>query len=72
MKKNVFDQINKDKFYDYLKENSFYIKDLNRNPMFYNAFKEQIKTKYHLRMTDKVENVINDIEMVSEIMKVIK
>lgn len=72
MKKNVLDQINKDKFYDYLKENSFYIKDLNRNPMFYNTFKEQIKTKYHLRMTDKVENVINDIEMVSEIMKVIK
>ena len=66
------EKLNKDKYLDYLKQNSFYVKDLNRNPSTYNTFKEQIKTKYHLRVSDKVENVLNDIETVTEVMKVIK
>lgn len=72
MKQIVLANIKKDKMYDYLKQNSFYIKDLNRNPLLYTQFKEYIKDKYHLRLTDKVEGIINDIETVSDIMKVIK
>lgn len=72
MKQVVLANIKKDKMYDYLKQNSFYIKDLNRNPFLYTKFKEYIKDKYHLRLTDKVEGIINDIETVSDIMKVIK
>lgn len=72
MKKIVLAKLNKDKFLDYLKQNSFYVKDLNRNPSTYNTFKEQIKTKYHLRVSDKVENVLNDIETVTDVLKVIK
>ncbi len=72
MKQVVLANIKKDKMYDYLKQNSFYIKDLNRNPLLYTQFKEYIKDKYHLRLTDKVEGIINDIETVSDIMKVIK
>lgn len=72
MKQVVLANIKKDKMYDYLKQNSFYIKDLNRNPFLYTQFKEYIKDKYHLRLTDKVEGIINDIETVSDIMKVIK
>lgn len=72
MKQIVLANIKKDKMYDYLKQNSFYIKDLNRNPFLYTQFKEYIKDKYHLRLTDKVEEIINDIETVSDIMKVIK
>lgn len=72
MKQFVLANIKKDKMYDYLKQNSFYIKDLNRNPLLYTQFKEYIKDKYHLRLTDKVEGIINDIETVSDIMKVIK
>lgn len=72
MKQIVLANIKKDKMYDYLKQNSFYIKDLNRNPFLYTQFKEYIKDKYHLRLTDKVEGIINDIETVSDIMKVIK
>lgn len=72
MKQFVLANIKKDKMYDYLKQNSFYIKDLNRNPFLYTQFKEYIKDKYHLRLTDKVEGIINDIETVSDIMKVIK
>lgn len=72
MKRFILENIKKDKMYDYLKQNSFYIKDLNRNPLLYSTFKEYIKDKYHLRITDKVESIINDIETVSDIMKVIK
>ena len=72
MKQIFLANIKKDKMYDYLKQNSFYIKDLNRNPLLYTHFKEYIKDKYHLRLTDKVEGIINDIETVSDIMKVIK
>ena len=54
MEKAILDNIMKDKYYDYLKENSFFIKDLNRNPNSYKNFKEFLKDKHHLRVTDKV------------------
>jgi len=52
---------------DYLKQNSHYIKELNRNPEFYKEFKKIIKEKYKLRITDKLSNVVNDIELISNI-----
>lgn len=72
MNRIILENLKKDKMYDYLKQNSFYIKDLNRNILNYNNFKEYIKDKYHLRITDKFENIINDIETVSDIIKVMK
>lgn len=67
MKKNLLEQIKKDKMLDYLKQNSQYIKDLNRNPNFYKEFKKIIKEKYKLRFTDKISNIVNDIELISNI-----
>ncbi len=67
MKQSLLIQIEKDKMLDYLKQNSQYIKDLNRNPEFYKEFKKIIKEKYNLRLTDKLSNVVNDIELVSSI-----
>lgn len=67
MKQSLLIQIEKDKMLDYLKQNSQYIKDLNRNPEFYKEFKKIIKEKYKLRLTDKLSNVVNDIELVSSI-----
>ena len=67
MKQSLLIQIEKDKMLDYLKQNSQYIKDLNRNPEFYKEFKKIIKEKYKLRLTDKLSNVVNDIELVSNI-----
>lgn len=63
----ILQKLNKDKLVDYLKLNSYYIKQLNRNPSFYETFKKEIKEKYNLRLTDKVNNIINDIELVSTI-----
>lgn len=72
MKRFILEQIKKDKYYNYLKENSFFIKDLNRNPRMYDSFKEYVKDKYHLRISDKVENMLDDIETISDIVNVIK
>ena len=72
MDKRLLEQIKKDKYYEYLKENSNYIKILSRNPNKYKEFKEFIKTKYHLRVTDKISTVIDDIELISSVIQTLK
>ncbi len=67
MERQVIYNLEKDKLMPYLKQESFFIKDLNRHPENYENFKKVIKEKYNLRLTDKVSNVINDIELVSTI-----
>lgn len=69
MNKIILQKIKNDKLLEYLKQNSYYIKQLNRNPLSYDTFKKEIKEKYNLRVTDKVENIINDIELVSTILE---
>ena len=72
MEKIVLLNLEKDKMMDYLKENSSFIKDLNRYPNNYENFKKIIKEKYNLRLTDKVSNIINDIELVSSILNTLE
>ena len=72
MNKELLNQIIKDKYYDYLKDNSYWIKMLYRNPLSYNDFKTFIKEKYHLRVTDKISNVIDDIELIGSVIDTIK
>lgn len=67
IEKSVVFNLQKDKLLEYLKQNSYFIKDLNRHPANYEKFKKIIKEKYNLRFTDKVSNVINDLELVSSI-----
>lgn len=71
MKKELLNQIKKDKLFDYLKENTNYIKELNRNPSYYKTFKKEIKDKYKLNLSDKAKEVINDIELISNIISTI-
>jgi hypothetical protein len=71
MKLYVLEQMKKDKLYDYFKQNSNYIKDLNRDPNFYKDFKKTIQEKYKLRLTDKLSDVVNDIELISSIISTI-
>lgn len=71
MNKEFINQIKKDKLYEYLKSNSYFIKQLSRNPDFYKEFKKIIKEKYHLRITDKINNTIDDIELITNIINTI-
>lgn len=68
----IINRLKKDKYYEYLKENSHYIKDLNRYPQNYELFKNFVKDKYHLRITDKVSNAIDDIELINSVLNTIK
>lgn len=72
MEQEIILRLKKDKYYEYLKENSQYIKDLNRSPKNYELFKNFVKDKYHLRITDKVSNAIDDIELVSSVLNTLK
>jgi hypothetical protein len=71
MKKEILNQIEKDKLLEYLKQNTNYIKKLKRNPYLYKQFKKEIKNKYKLNFTDKAKEVINDIELISNIISTI-
>lgn len=72
MDKGILYNLEKDKLLIYLKQNSYFIKDLLRNPNNYKNFKKTIKEKYNLRLQDKISNIINDIELVSSIINTIQ
>lgn len=59
-------------YYNYLKENSEWVKVLKRHPEKYNDFVKFVKKKYHLRAQDKVNNVINNMNVLSEVLSSIK
>ena len=56
----------------YLRNNSYWYKILNRNPEMINNFIEEVKDKYKLRFTDKVNNLIDKIDMVEKFMQVLR
>ena len=56
----------------YLHENSYWYKILNRNPDMINDFINEVKTNYKLRTSDKIENVISTIDMISTILSTLK
>lgn len=56
----------------FLRENSYWYKYLNRSNKFYKEFLNDMKNKYKLTTTDKLNKIINDINMVSNILEVFK
>lgn len=71
IKKYILDQLKKDKLFEYLKKDSYLIKRLIRNPNEYKEIKKTIKEKYKLRITDKITNTVNDLELVTNIISTI-
>ena len=66
-------KLNEDKnFRKYLDENSNHIKYLNRDPTYYKEFMRQMKELYKERPTDKINDAINTINVVSSIIETIK
>lgn len=60
------------KMYQYLKENSYWIKHLNRNPLVYKEFQEKMKELYHERPTDKLSDAIDNIDLISSVLSSLK
>ncbi len=60
------------KSYRQLKENSYYFKELNRGLIDYKKFNEDMKIKYKERVTDKINNVVENMDLISSVLDVLK
>ncbi len=60
------------KMYQHLKENSYWIKYLNRDANSYKEFVEQMKELYHERTTDKISDAIDNLDLVSNVLMSLK
>lgn len=60
------------KLYNYLKENSYQFKDLNRDVITYKDFEKAMKIKYKERTTDKLNNAVENIELITSVLNIFK
>ena len=58
--------------YRYLRENSYWYKYLNRSPLSLKEMEEEMKEKYRLRPTDRLENVSNTIKMIESFLEIMR
>lgn len=56
----------------YLRDNSYWYKTLIRDPKMIDVLVEEVKDKYKLRTTDKINNIIDKIDMVSKFINVLR
>lgn len=56
----------------HLKENSYYIKNLNRGTIDFKKFNEDMKVMYKERITDKINSVVDNIDIINSILNVLK
>lgn len=61
-----------EKLMNHLIEHSYYIKDLNRDPNNIKKFINDMKVIYKERPSDKVNDVVDKVEMISEIIDMVK
>ena len=55
----------------FLRENSYWYKYLNRSPIYYQDFIQDMKNKYKLNPVDKINRVINNINMLKNLLDII-
>lgn len=60
------------KMFELLKQNSYYFKGLNRGVVDYKKFVSDMKVKYKERTSDKLENIMDNMELVSSVLNVLK
>ena len=66
-------KINQDKrLKQFLRENSYWYKYLNRNERYYKDFVNDMKDKYKLKPTDRLNKMVDNINMVSSFLDVLK
>ena len=56
----------------FLRENSHWYKYLNRGELYYQAFINDMKDKYKLKPTDRLNKMMDDINMVRTFLEVLK
>ena len=61
-----------EKYLKYLRENSMWYKELNRDSENVSLFISEMKKKYKLRTIDKVDNFVDSVDLVVKIMNASK
>ena len=56
----------------FLRENSYWYKYLNRNSSYYKEFINDMKDKYKLKPTDKINKMMDNINMVRTFLDILK
>lgn len=56
----------------FLRENSYWYKLLNRNPLLIDEMERQMKDKYKLNTSDKIERIGNKLSMLESILEVLE
>ena len=73
MNLNVQYRINQDpKQHQFLRENSYWYKYLNRSESYYKDFINDMKDKYKLKPADKINKMVDNINMISSFLDVLK
>jgi len=56
----------------YLRENSYWYKYLNRNPIFFKQFESEVKEKYKLTGVDRISKTLDTISMLEKVISTLK
>ena len=56
----------------FLRENSYWYKYLNRSSKYYDSFINEMKVKYKMTTTDKINKTIDSINMLNNLLDVLK
>lgn len=63
---------NNSNYLRYLRENSYWYKILNRNPSSFKNFEEEVKEKYGLRPTDRIEKALETFSLIQNMISNLK
>lgn len=73
MEYNIKIELDKNPYYrSYLRSNSYWYKILTRNPSAIEDLKKKAKEQYKLRTSDKINDVIEKIDMISKLINVLR
>lgn len=56
----------------YIRENSYWYKTLNRNPDTFSLFEQEVKEKYGLRPSDKINRALQTFELLQNVLSSLK
>ncbi len=64
--------LNTKNYYEYLKRDSMFIKELNRGEIYFVKFDEFVKNKYTLKIGDRVNKALENAENITNLLNVLK
>ena len=63
---------NNPNYLKYIRQNSLWYKELNINPESFKLFEEEVKEKYKLRPSDRIEKAIETFELLQNVISTLK